>query len=209
MRIHSRRLKKDGLTMVEILLVVSIVSALSLALYNTFSNGLRVWERSQRYVQEEDIAIFFDRVGRELRNGFKFSKIPFWGYETRIVFPTIIQTLEDKKIAGDSRNYVDQIGVVEYEFDVARGVLYRLQRNYSQALVRATVSKRSIVTNLKGVKFQYFFLDQDRNLVQAFSIDELPPVVRIEVTYIDQRGEERTLTKTVMIAGGIPDEVAS
>ena len=69
----------EGLTLIEILLVLSLVSIISIALYKALRNGLQVWERSRYLVVEEDIAIFFDKITQDIKNSYFIQRLDLKG----------------------------------------------------------------------------------------------------------------------------------
>ena len=46
---------KRGMTLIEILLVISLISMVSLGIYNALSNGIAIFQRHRQVVIEEDI----------------------------------------------------------------------------------------------------------------------------------------------------------
>ena len=69
--------QKRGFTLIELCLVSLIASVIGLAVYFTFSNGMRIWQRANQKVVEEDLSIFFDRFALDVRSCLKFSGLGF------------------------------------------------------------------------------------------------------------------------------------
>ena len=186
---------KGALTFVEMLLVVSLLSVIAVALYNTFSNGLKVWERANRLVAEEDIAIFLEKLTQDLQSALSFSQIQFDGTKNRLSFATIVRTPADSKKKIGEQAYIDEIGRVEYDFDSLRNALYRRQANYSLALKNKFLSERTL-TNIRAMEFKYFYHNggwQD----SAHRI--VPSAVRMDIEFGDEKNPRR-MTRLI----GIP-----
>ena len=107
----------NAFTLIEMILVVSLISLVGLASFRTIANGLSVWEQSLQIGVEEDLAIFLDKITRDLRNSYKYSLLKFDGTKRTISFPTIVHTREDRRKNYGRLRYVDRMGKVEYYFD--------------------------------------------------------------------------------------------
>ena len=77
--------------------MVSVLFAvISLAVFNSFSNGFKLWARSQHLIVEGDIAIFLDKMDEDLRGVVTISGIPFTGSSAQLSFPAIILAPTDQ-----------------------------------------------------------------------------------------------------------------
>jgi len=187
-----------GLTLVEIILAASIISILSLVLYHTVVNGLKVWERAHRFVIEEDLVIFFDQISQELRNSFSFSQISFEGRTASLSFPTVIQTKADQKLTQGQVIYVKQMGQVYYYYDALKGILYREEANYSLALQKRFFMRRPILSSLHHVEFIYY-VARDGKITKLEQTNVLPVMVQIIMQYRNQQGQRRVMQKSILI----------
>lgn len=174
------------MTLIEILIVVSLISMLSLALYNAFSNGIRVWDKSQRLVVEEDIAIFFDKLSRDLRNTYSYSKINFVGADHRFTFPSRVLTLRGLQSGHD---YIEQLGSVEYFYDFNEDAIFRRQANYGQSLSDQFDRPQLLVSSVDHLKFRYFYLTDDGEIFSLDALEGLPIGIEIEVQFSDNQGQ--------------------
>ncbi len=68
------------------LLVSAMFAVISLAVFNAFSNGFKLWARGQHVMVEGDMAIFLDRIAEDLRQTVTISGIPFKGDSTQVIF---------------------------------------------------------------------------------------------------------------------------
>src|SRR5437773_11479335 len=106
---------KKSFTLVEMLLVTSLMAVIGLALFQSLANGLKVWNISTQHAMEDDAAIFFEKISGDVRDAMDYSLIKFDGSKNKISFPTIVRTLSDPRLSPQP-DYISQIGKVEYEF---------------------------------------------------------------------------------------------
>jgi prepilin-type N-terminal cleavage/methylation domain-containing protein len=191
--------KRNGFTFVEMLLAVSLVGLISLALYQSLSNGLRIWKHAQKFVVEEDIGIFLEKISHDLRNTFKYSLISFDGREKRIAFPTIVRTLQDKKRASGRTNYIDQIGKVEYSFDKAHKTISRRQANYGQAMEEEYGAERLLAKPVHSLRFLYYYIEDGEYKEKRQATELMPVAVRVEIEFFEDTGKKRTVERVVPI----------
>ncbi len=185
------KLKQNSYTLIEMLLVISILSMMSLILFHTLSSGLNIWERSRKFVVEEDIAIFFDKIGQDLRNSFFYSKMSFAGKENFIRFPTRI-----KVFRSQNEEIFEGIGKVEYYFDPNKKSLFRRQLSYGQALRNDPGKERLLLHSVESVHFAYYFLEGNKSVLKREIDTAMPRGVAVEVEFLDGR-EKRSLRKLI------------
>ncbi len=193
--------QRCGLTLIEVLITVSLISLLSLVLYTSLVNGMKVWKKSQELVAEEDIVIFFDKIGADLRNVVSYEGLSCLGTETSFAFPALVSVLADPNSGFRQDEYVDQIGTVKYFFDKETGSLYREVANYSLALKGDFLSKRKIAGNITDFRLQYFSIEKNKE-VKSKEIEEIIPyAVKIEVQFTDGK-QPKVLNKYISIPLG-------
>lgn len=196
-KIIKIREQYKGFTYIEMLLVVSLLSITSLALYNTFVSGMKIWYQANQLVVEEDIFLFFDRLSTDLYNSFYFSQINFDGEEDKISFPSILTVLADER-GTQKGEYIDQIGKVEYYFDKEDNQIYRRQYNYSEAQNKKTPKARSIAKAINDVKFHYYYQVKGGYEIST-TADKLPSLVEVELAFKDSFGKKKTFRKIIDI----------
>jgi len=81
--------QSKGFTLIELLIVTVILAVIAGAIFATFSAGIKIWQRTNEMLPQEDINIFSARLERDLRNVIKFSNLNFTGKEEKISFPAI------------------------------------------------------------------------------------------------------------------------
>src|ERR1700690_2646936 len=104
MRNHHR-----GFTLTEILLVSAMFAVISLAVFNAFANGFKLWARGQHVMVEGDMAIFLEKIGEDLRQTVIISGIPFKGSSAQLSFPAIILGPTDTHGSRANEEIADQL----------------------------------------------------------------------------------------------------
>ena len=198
------RYVRDGFTLIEMLIVVSLFSLVSLAIYTSIASGLNVWDRSRGRIIEEDIAIFFDKISMDLRNSFFYSKIEPVGSKNRFSFPCRVWVPADSRLGLAKGEYVEQLGKVEYFFDRNKHQLIRRIANYSQALADDYGSSQALLNRVEDVYFRYFYF-WDNKEVEAYKIENgvLPSRVKACVVISDPCGNKRTISKYIDVPIGM------
>lgn len=192
---------KKGFTLVEMVLVTSLIAVISLALFHSLVNGLKVWEISMVYNGEEDASIFFDKISQDLRNATDYSLIKFDGSEDKLSFATIVKTVDSR--ATPQTEYISQIGKVEYEFDKLHNTLLRRQGNYGQAISGEFDPARPLFEAVKFVKFSYYLIDADRMVMKDRVPDgQWPVAVIVEIGFAAPGEQLNTMSKVISIPTG-------
>jgi prepilin-type N-terminal cleavage/methylation domain-containing protein len=191
---YSIRKDKAGFTLIEMLVVTAIAAVVSLVIYSTFSSGLKIWLRLTRQMPQEDICIFFEKFGSDLRNCFSFTGIPFTADTGKLEFATLVQS---------ARLGHRSAGELIYSYDDQRHILSRRQRDFSAVYRDEDGASQTALGNIKSLLFQYYFYDKERKeYLWANEWQEvkgrLPLAVRIELAFED--GEQlKKITRTVSI----------
>ena len=81
----------SGFTLVEILIVSTIVSILAAGLGSSFVSGMRLWGRaSQQDMVRFNAWLTLETMARELRQNAKLSLAPFEGDARELTFPSVV-----------------------------------------------------------------------------------------------------------------------
>lgn len=187
-----RVLSLTGFTLIEMLVVSSMIVVISLAIYSSFSNGLKIWERANKTIPEEDLNILFDRFTADVRNSFNFEGIEFVGEDDRLEFITLV---ESKRLGFKS------VGQVRYYYDSISGAIKKEVRDFSHIYRDDEGVIKYITKSVKSVKFFYYILDPEKK--SYFWLEEtddgvLPSAIRMVVELKDE-DEIVEFTKTVNI----------
>ncbi len=198
----NMKFSRRAFTLIEMLLVASLLSVTGLAVYHAIANGLRVWEYSRRYSSQEDVAIFFEKISSDLQNAYRYSLIPMEGKAQKISIPTIVHMSADKG-TPDKDRMIEQMGVVEYFFQKGQKTIYRRPYNYSQALKsKKNFKARPIVSPIEGLRFTYFFLEGDKVKPKKTLSNQVPVCIQVEVDFVEVGGAIRHLQRIINIPVG-------
>ncbi|MBI3602538.1 MAG: prepilin-type N-terminal cleavage/methylation domain-containing protein [Candidatus Omnitrophica bacterium] len=188
---NSRR----AFTLIELLVVTAILAVISLAIYSLINNGLKIWQRVNQRIIEEDLDIFFEKFAHDLRNCAKFSGVKFIGTPERLEFATIVNS---------PTLHRNTIGQILYVYDQETKQLERIQRDYSQIYSAEEGLAQPPLSNLKLFKFFYYIQNEnskERVWVQESPVDRVPLAVRIELQ-LTYGTETSKFTRTVSIPVG-------
>lgn len=183
---------RRGFTLLELLLVVCMLSVISLAIYSTFNNGVKIWQRLNKPLAEEDVGIFFDKFSRDIRNVFWFSGIDFSGSGKSLEFPTLVHSVRLQK------RTVGQIG---YFFDSASGSLKRTEKDLTHITEDEKGLVMDVLSEVRDIKFSYYFYNKEKNLYEwseEWTEKDLPVAVRVKIR-VEDDGERKELAKTISI----------
>jgi prepilin-type N-terminal cleavage/methylation domain-containing protein len=184
-----------GFTLVELLIVTALISVISLAIYTTFSNGVKIWQRMDREVLEEDLDIFFERFTSDVRNAFGFTGIAFSGKEDSLEFPTLVNSLS----LG-----INTVGQVMYSYDHTAGRLKRKERDFSQVYSDGKGMITEQLKDIKSLEFQYYRYDEEEKEYlwgNEWSKEKVPLAVRLKLEF-NGSGQGVEFTKTIFIPAG-------
>ena len=181
-----------GLTLIELLIVTMMLAVISLTIYTVFSNGIKIWNRINQEMPQEELNIFFDKFSGDMINAFSFKNISFTGKDEEMSFATFI---DSQKLQART------VGKVHYFFDRENGVLKREEMDFSDIYREEIGKTQKILHNIKALKFYYYVYEAEKNEYlwkDEWDKDHLPLAARIEleIMYGDQIGK---FTKTVSI----------
>ncbi len=190
----AKGVSKRGFTLIEILLVTSLLSVIGISFYHALEKGLTIYKRGSQSFIDEDVAIALDKIAQDVRNTFSYSKIPFTGKERRLTIPTVVQMPVDAKIKSAHGQLARQIGSVEYFFE--NDALYRRQANYSQALKKKFGPARILIKGVKEVGFYYHVGNE--NTAEQRNIELVPSILVVEIT-VQEGKNQRSISRAVNI----------
>lgn len=189
----GRKNRNSGLTLVEILMVVLIMAIISLAVYSLMSNGIRIYQRTSRFLPEEDIGVFFDKFYLDFKNSFSFTGVNFYGGQDRVASATFVSSL---KLNNKT------VGRVTYYYDRAKKTLSREQQDISDIYTGAKGAVTDSINEVRYLKFSYYLYDRESESFtwqDVWARDTLPLAVRMELE-LDNGQQKNSFIKTV----GIP-----
>ncbi len=203
-------MKKNHLafTLTEVLLVSAMFAVISLAVFNAFANGFKLWARGEQVMVEGDMAIFLDRIGEDLRGVVTISGIPFKGNSTELAFPAIISAPTDNNGSRSREETGTQIGAVRYTFDPSEKKIYRSQAVYGEALKGYWTKPVEVAAQIEDISVHYYFT-ADKGLEVKDETDQaqgpsLPMGVMIDVQFnVAGKAHHMRRFLLVPVGGGI------
>jgi len=204
---------RRGFTLIEIMVSVVIVSLVAIAVYAVLASGIRLWRRGNLDRSfSRQVRVSTEKLSREIRNIFKFSKIDFAGKEDSLEFAGLILNKTPDE-DGQVQEYYE-VGKVSYLFDQAEQALYKKETPY-YLLQREEEEKEQlpgevVISELEEVKFSYCYLDSasaDHKWKSNWDRQEqhsLPLAVKFEMTFEDP--EQPALENIVLIPVGTGEQ---
>jgi len=169
-------------TLVEILLVVSLFAMTSIAIFQTFSSGVRIWDYASKFFPEEDVMLSLEQMTHDLHNSFYYSLFEFKGELATAEFTTIVTTPSDPR-SGSVSPYLQQIGRVQYSFDKNKKQILRKQADYGQATDKKWQEPKVFANGVTQLKFTYLFRSKNRLVERPVTKGVMPAMVRVEIDY--------------------------
>lgn len=186
------KVKLKAFTLVEVLLVSTLIAVVSLAVFRCFTNGLKLWSRAQHLNRESEVVIFLDKMAEDLRSTVNMSGFNFKGTAEQLSFPAVVRTKADQKSARAKEEIVSQIGAVRYRYDVSERTIFRQQANYAQALKKKwQPDELPVVSGVDGLEFHYDVASDREFLFKSEISEGIPSGVIVEIHFSDERGSHQ------------------
>jgi prepilin-type N-terminal cleavage/methylation domain-containing protein len=186
---------RRAFTLIELLIVTVILGVISLAIYSLIANGVKIWQRVNQRIVEEDLDIFLEKYTHDLKNCAKFSGVKFIGTPERLEFASIVNSPNLQR---------NTIGQILYVYDKDTKQLKRVQRDYSQIYAGEQGPSQPPLGDLADFKFSYYIQDKkskERVWAQESPADMIPLAVRIELQ-LTHGTKTSEITRTVSIPVG-------
>ncbi|MFH1045534.1 MAG: prepilin-type N-terminal cleavage/methylation domain-containing protein [Candidatus Omnitrophota bacterium] len=190
---------KKGFTLIETLLVTSMLAVVSLAVYGTFNSGIKIWQRLTQRMPVEDVSILFEKMTDDLRNSFSFDGLPFIGLGQSFSCATLVNTKLQSGPEGLSA------GKVVYFYNPKNKTINRQQFNYSEIYEDVFTRSRQMSEQVYSLRFQYYYYDPLRRVhgwkelwLEEDEEARLPLAVRMTISFMENE-EIREETKTIAL----------
>jgi prepilin-type N-terminal cleavage/methylation domain-containing protein len=173
------RKKNKAFTLIEMLIVTALLCVISLGIYSTFNSGIKIWQRLNKEVPEQDLYIFLDKFTSDIRNSVKFKAINFYGTENRLDFATIVNS---------SRMGKRTVGSVAYFYDPKTEMVYKEERDFSCIYAGDKGTVKEMLKNIKSLEFQYYSYNKEKKEYiwqNAWLKEGLPLAVWLQVEITD------------------------
>lgn len=202
--------QNKGFSLVELFISTAILFLVGVAVYSTFANGIKVWHRANINRQlERDINIALTKLSRDLRNTFKFSKIPFEGTDRAVFFPALVNTAS---LAEESQY---EVGRIVYFFDEDKTELSKEIKTYPEVYRNEDIEDSysvSMITKISQLTFSYSYRDgitgeyKWKDSWEKEEQDSIPQAVNMEFVFKKDKDSTTSFTKTIFIPIGTGEQ---
>lgn len=184
-----------GFTLIELLVALSIFSVVVVAIYSTFSVGIKAREKGEKASDlYQEARIILDRMATEMRNMVKYSSYKFIGTPQLVSFPT----LQEKK------DYLEICYVTYYLETNGKDHSKTLKRR-EEAPTCGIDETRDISSLAAEINFDYGYRFAEERAYQwsdswDSSVEEAHlGAIKIRLTLVQDEGQKVSFTKTVHI----------
>ncbi len=112
--------RDSGFTLIEILIVVTLLAVTSLVITTSLVQGVRIFKRFNGVSDAEEKMFFTERLTADLQNGCSYSQVPWKISGDSISFPSIPAAPEEGPTAGLPHR-------VSYSFNPDKKVIIRTE----------------------------------------------------------------------------------
>ena len=177
---------KAGVTFVEMLLAASIFAVAGLAIYTTFSSGMKTWRKAKDLsLKSRGQTLKIEKMKRELRQAFLFRKdeIAFSGTKVKINLPAIIDS---------------KVNRLTYSFDPGQNAILRNTEKLEDILASpegqgGLMTDTPYISGVKEFNLAYFYLDTQKSAYawkDDWQEDYLPTAMRLNIGFEDEKYSE-------------------
>lgn len=145
--------KRPGFTLMELLITIAIFTIIATAIYSSLSAGIRVWNHSNRAIEEfQSMRIFFAMLSADLRNAvvYDIQGANFEAAPGRMTFMALVM------IAGKERKIGTELAKVTYYLDGAAKTVNRAVAGKAEGF---DLNKAKAVGVLTGIENKDFDIE--------------------------------------------------
>lgn len=188
MSVH-RRLRRGGragFTLMEILVVITLLSITSLAIITSFIQTVKIFDRFNGVLDAEEKMIFAQRLTRDVKNGTVYLSEPWRISDAALTFPSIPAG------SGQGEGLGGLPSRISYQFLEEKKVVTRTESRFPYR--KETEEIRIIATGVRSLKFE----------VLRDGEETIPQRLTVSLEYGSQN-PAKTLKKIILIPAGYRD----
>lgn len=199
---YSRYRRKEGFSLVELLIVTVILGIVVTAIAACLAGGIRVWDTARTFhAVESDALMGVTLLEKEARNAFRFYGIPFRGGSGEVSFPGLVREVSEDGTASE------RPGTIRYTFDGGSGRL--LRRAWAYPRTGSGAKAEVVASRLSLLSIQYCPPSSARETDEGWqpSWDDatnFPSALVIDLT-LGREKETTRIRRTVILPVGGPD----
>ena len=200
-----------GFTLIEMLVSLSLLSAVSATAVAVLSSGVRVWQRAGGGAwQTQHVQLAWEEFQRDVRQARHFSLLPVAGRSDSVAFASLV----DVDTLDDQRRLIThtELGRIGYYADLTHRMLCRSSVPFREADRRRLRDACSpVLMNVRRIRLRYYGTDPDRggtDWFESWESPQLPLAIRLDVQQEDAAGRRTTHSLTVRLPTAVPLEAA-
>ncbi len=174
-----RSTKAGGFTLIELIVVISILAVVTGVVVASFAGGLRVLEAASGYSRvDAEVVSGAKLLRQDLMNAFAFYAIEFDGDASRVSFAG----LERNEGSGKPRRIVN----LEYALDRNTEELVRKSAVFPLSIKSPDAREESVIRGVESILFSYFEPDMESGGEWVDSWQDatnLPGAVRVRLEF--------------------------
>lgn len=202
----SSRLER-GITLIEGIIAVVIVSFLGAVIYMTFFQGNRIWRYALAGSAESDADYFLEKLTVDLRNAFPYRSNMLVGAPASLQFYTRMP--DGQKPVTPDTPLIQQPIRVRYHFDQDLRKVIRTQESYQKIIFPATSTENKVMPvtdDIRNMEIQYCVPQDKPGPAQWSSYWNqscLPKAIKLNMEYGNKNKKaDKTMTRIIPIPAG-------
>lgn len=193
-RLNRRFRSERGFSLIELLVVTTLVPIVAITIYANFSAAVKLWRGLQSETPYEEMELFTRKASADFLNTFHFASIPFSVEEDKLTFAAF--STGPETMGGDRA-----IAEVSYFFDKDNHAVVRQERTLNEIYREKPGRKSALCRDALAFRVEFFSLDDQTHAyvwTDAWqSPDTLPTAVRLVI-----QQSSGTLQRTFLIPAG-------
>ena len=137
---------RRAFTLIELIIAAAILSVVMVSVYSAFSVGIKAWRTGSEGQDLRKTRIALLKIQKELRSSFFFSKAPFKGGSSEIIFPIAVTEKDTKKIH-----------IVTYSISEDKKYIIRKQRLFTENSQAEEEAVEKRIFSARSIAFQYMY----------------------------------------------------